>query len=348
MRLIKIISYILLFSLLGGCATITKTKDDISYVTVSQSKNTNVKKFHGMVKSQLTSQLSFQTEGRIEFLPYTKGDYVKKGQVLARLDGILYKIKRNEEQARLQDTIIQYNKSQNYYKRMTTLHNSGAISDNDWEEAYFGLKTNQEQIKIQKEKINYLDKEISYNILTAPFDGYISEKLSEVGSYAKAGQPILTLIGTNKTQIEIMVDSSTINYLKLEETIWAERQNQRYRGKISHISKTSISQGGYLVKINLDNLIDELKDGMSVDVEIPYDNQKLTYIPLNSVFQEGDNKYVYKIVNIKNNIGEVKKEKIKTGEIVDEEIEVLCGVCLNDIVVSKGLDKVSNHTKVKL
>ena len=87
---------------------------------------------------------------------------------------------------------------------------------------------------------------------------------------------------------------------------------------------------------------------MSVDVNIPFDNTKLTYIPLNSVFEEGENKYVYKIINIKDNIGEVKKEKVKTGEIKDEEIEVLYGVCPNDVVISKGLDKVVNHEKVKL
>ena len=261
---------------------------------------------------------------------------------------ILYKIRKNEELSHLKEAQIQYSKADSYYKRMSTLHKEGAISDNDWEEAYFALKTNEEQIKIQQEKINYLNKEISYNIITAPYDGYISEKLAEVGSYASVGQPVLTIIGTNKTQVEIMVDSDTINDLMLDETIWVERNDIKYRGKIAHISKTSINSGGYLVKINLDNLVDELVDGMSVDVNIPFDNTKLTYIPLNSVFEEGENKYVYKIINIKDNIGEVKKEKVKTGEIKDEEIEVLYGVCPNDVVISKGLDKVVNHEKVKL
>ena len=77
MKSIKIIFYILLISLLSACNSIDTTKEsNISYITVTKSKNTNTKTFHGMIKSQKSSKLSFQTEGRIEFLPYTKGDFV--------------------------------------------------------------------------------------------------------------------------------------------------------------------------------------------------------------------------------------------------------------------------------
>ncbi len=342
--------FLILFLIIGSIAAFNdiKAQKPSMLIKVSAVKNETDKKFHGTVISQFTTDLSFQSEGRINYIPYSKGDYVKKGQVLARLDGILYKIKKNEEQARLKENQIQYNKAQSYFKRMDILHKEGAISDNDWEEAYFNLRTTGENIKIQKEKLNYLNKEISYNMITAPYDGYIFEKYAQVGAYAKIGEKVLTIIGTNKTQVEVMVDSDTINLIDISKAVTVEHDNNKYQGKIKHISKSSIGAGGYLVKIELNNLEPQLKDGMGIDALIPLNNNSIVLVPLDSVFEFENNKYVYKIVNIKDSVGEVKKEKVETGDILENEIEILKGLNKNDFIVTNEIEKIKPDIKVKI
>lgn len=347
----KIIFLILVLFFTCACTTFKHFKNDkcINNVEIIPVTSEDYKNYHGIIKAQNTLDLSFQTEGRIDYLPYSKGDYVKKGQVLARLNGILYKIRKNEEQARLQDAIIQYKKAKSYYKRMDILHKEGAISDNDWEEAYFDFETTAEKIKIQKEKLNYLDEEISYNIISAPFDGFIAEKYLESGSYAKTGEKVITIMGNKKTQVEIMVDSDTINKIKLNENIIANKNGNCYSGKIKHVSKTSRYEGGYLVSIELDELVPNLKDGMSIDVSVSLGNDRLAVIPISSIFEEEDNnKYVYKVVNIRNNTGEIQKEKIETGDVFEGCIEVLNGLSSNDYIVANNLEKIKPYSKVKI
>ena len=346
----KVIFLSLLLIFAGACTTINNIKSEkpIKNVEIIPVKSENYKTYHGIIKSENTVDLSFQTEGKIDYLPYSKGDYVKKGQVIARLNGILYKIRKNEEQARLQDAVIQYNKAKSYYKRMDILHKEGAISDNDWEEAYFDYKTTAEKIKIQKEKLNYLNEEISFNIISAPFDGFIAEKYTEAGSYAKIGEKIVTIMGNNKTQAEIMVDSDTINKIKLNEGIIAKKDGRTYQGKIKHISKTNRYAGGYLISIALSELIPSLKDGMSIDIYVPINDNSITLIPVNSIFEDDNNKYVYKVVNIKDNTGEIKKEKIETGNIEENEIEVLKGLNSNEYIVADNLEKIKPNTKIKI
>ncbi len=349
MKFTKIIFLIFFIIILCACnKEIPVSYKNYKTYNTQKVESIDYKTFHGFIKSQMISKLSFQTEGKIIFLPYTKGDFVKKGQVLARLDGILYKIKRNEEQQALQNATIQYNKAKSYYRRMDILHKEGAISDNDWEEAYFDLKSNAQVMDIQKEKIRYLDKEISYNIITAPFDGFVSDKLSEVGSYAQIGQPVLTICAGNKTQIETMVDSSVINRLNLNDNVVVKRNDETYKGKIAHISKSSLQEGGYLVKIYLETLVDSLKDGMSVEVEIPFLNSNVVYIPLDAFFEQNHQKYVYKLVNIKDNFGQVKKEKVTLGQIKNDKIEVLEGLSKDDIIVLDELDKVEDNEKIRI
>ncbi len=296
------------------CPKINNNRANFEIYTL---ENNNTKIFHGFVRSQHLINLSFQSEGRIIYFPFSLGDFVKKGQVIARLDGELYKIQKQEELSRLNEAKIKQNRFNKYYKRVDMLHNAGAISDNDWEEAYFNLKTATEDIVLQKEKINYIEKQISYNEIKAPFDGYIYEKKSDIGAYASSAQPVVSIIVSDKTEVDVMVDSSVINDLRPSQIVKVRRDNTQYQGKIAHISKSSLQSGGYLIRIFLDKLYPDLKDGMSADVEFSVKNQ--VSVPLKYFLEDENGKnFVYKINKINQNKARVEKVLIANFSIQND------------------------------
>ncbi len=347
MNFIRIILLALAILCFSGC-TNNKEIKNISYIKIPDTNNSDYLEFYGNVKSQKIADLSFESEGKIIFIPYMKGDFIKKGQVIARLDGELYKIQRKEQLALLNSAKIKKDRSQIYFKRMDILHNSGAISDNDWEEAYYNFKSYTQEEKAQEEKLQYLNKQISYNIITAPYDCYIAEKYKDTGAYASVGDPIVRVIATGDTQIEIMVDSNIVNKLKLNEKVIAKYNNKDYLGSIKHISTTSTNDGGYLVKILLDKNYQILKDGMTLSVYIPQKEKYRAKIPLTSIVFENDEKWVYKITDIKDNIGTIKKEKITIGAINNNEAQITSGLNKNDIIISKDTDRIKPNSKVRL
>ncbi len=347
MNLIRIILLTLALLCFSGCSNNNEIKN-ISYIKIPNNINSDYKEFYGNIKSQKIADLSFESEGKIIFIPYTQGDFIKKGQVIARLDGELYKIKKKEQTALLNNAAIKNERSEIYLKRMDILHNSGAISDNDWEEAYFNYKSSTQDVKVQKEKLAYLNKQISYNIIVAPYDCFIAEKYKEQGSYASLGEPIVKVIATGNTQVEIMVDSNTVNKLKLNEKITAKYNDKNYSGSIKHISTSSIKDGGYLVKILLDKNYTELKNGMTLSVYIPQKEKNIITVPLTSIGFEDSEKWVYKITDIKNNIGTIKKEKITIGSINNNEAQIISGLNANDIIISKDIDNIKPNSKVRL
>lgn len=342
---------IILFFLLGLLAfSFGHSKDNdlinVDYIKIQSIKSD--KKYYGIIKAQNSAILSFQTEGRISYLPYTKGDFIKKGQVISRLDGELYSIKKNEEMSKLDRFLVEQKRQKSYYKRLDILHSEGAVSDNDWENAFYELKTLDKDIQTQKEKIKYIEKEISYSILTAPYDGYISEKLADVDSYVKVGAPVINFISSKGVQVEIMVDENEINKLHLNDSAKVEVLNKIYQANISHISKSSLNSGGYLIKISIGVTDDFLKEGMSADVILSSLDNENIILPISCIFEENKQKFVYKIVNIKNNIGEIKKEKVTTGQIVNNKIQVLDGIKQDDIVIIGNCVQNLKNKKVKL
>lgn len=233
-------------------------------LTTCKSKENN--HFYGIVSNQLKSNISFRSEGRIIYFPYSLGDRIKKGQIVAKLEGELYKIQLKEETDQLQEAKVKYDHLQKYYKRMDFLHNSGAISDNDWENAYFDLMTQEKEVEYRKERTRYINKQIEYNSLKSPIDCVVAEKLKEVGEYVKIGEPIMVAISNTKTRIEILIGSNEINDIHLNDRIKVFKNLKNYYGKIVYISPSSANNGGYLVKIDLENYYPELKAGMSVEV----------------------------------------------------------------------------------
>ncbi len=342
MKNFKFLITFLAIVLLCSCTNKTTYKN-INYIEISKKDSQN--SYHGLVKSNLSTILSFQSEGKLIFLPYSKGDFVKKGQVIARLDGALYNIKKNEELQRLQEAKVNLDKQKSYYKRMDVLHKAGAISDNDWENAYFELKSLEKEIEIEKEKVNYLNKQISYNIIIAPYDGYISQKFCDIGAILKESDPVVELINSQGFQVEIMVNQKNISGIKLNQEVKVTILDKIYDGTISHIAKSSLNEGGFIVKISLQNS-SSLYQGMSADVEIENEKNNFT-LPLKCVYREDEQGYIYKIIDIKDNIGKIEKEKIELGKIQNENVEVLKGLNYFDKVVCDS-NVHQNNEKVRL
>lgn len=330
MNFIRYFWVILIILLTCSCANQKINK--ANYIQVDDSY-LNKKIFYGTLKAQNSADLSFQTEGKITYLPYTRGDFVKKGEVIARLDDIFYRIRQNEENAKLKEYIIQEEKQKSNFNRLNVLHKEGAISDNDWENADYELQIIKQQINIQKEKVKYIQKEISYSSIIAPYDGYISQKYTNQNSYAKTSEPIVQIIGSIGAQVEIMVDEKTVTKLKQNEKVDVKILNNNYNGIISHISKSSLENGGYLIKIDIENVSCALKEGMSAKVELKSENS-IYQLPISYIFKEGENTFVYKIINIKDNVGSIKKEQIITGELNEDKIEIIKGIKNKDYIIT--------------
>ena len=341
MRIFRFLLLIFILFFNTGCSNFTKNKNIEIYKIPPLSKIT----FVGTVVFQYTTNLSFQEDGVITYIPFTKGDYVKKGQIVAKIDDTLYQIRKKEELAALTELKIKHQQSKSYFNRMDILHKAGGVSDNDWEEAGFDTSLKTESIVLQKEKINYINKQLSYTVLLSPFDGYIYSKNSEIGEYITASKPVLTIVSSSKTQVEILVSSNYINKLNINDDVILKRNNKTYHGKISHISQSSSKAGGYLIKILLDKFYFELKEGMNMETEIPKLSQNSVYIPTKALF---DNNKVYKIENIQNNTGTVKVKKLQLGQTKNNATEVLRGLKENDFIILEGFNNAKENSKIKL
>ena len=80
-----------------------------------------------------------------------------------------------------------------------------------------------------------------------------------------------------------------------------------------------------------------------MEVTVKYNERRSLGVPDTSVMLEGDNAYVYKVVENNN----VNKIKIETGIRNKGSVEVISGLNEGDIIVAEGLKKINPKGKIK-
>ena len=145
-------------------------------------------------------ELSFETSGKITDIYFTEGSFVKKGQLLA-------KVNDSHLQAQLQRLEAQLPLAQDRVYRQKALLQLDAVS----KEAYEQVKT---ELATLNADIDRVKAEIEMTELRAPFDGTLGLRQVSVGSYASPSTIVAKLTNLKPIKIEFSVPEKNANDIK--------------------------------------------------------------------------------------------------------------------------------------
>ena len=147
--------------------------------------------FPGTVQASDRADLAFRVPGSLIALPINEGDYVRRGQLLARLDPTDYDLSFQEAQAT-------YDQSEANYQRYKRLYEREAVSLAE-------LEGHRARRDVSKARMDQADKNVSYTSLRAPFSGFIGRRFIENFEDVQAKEVILSLQSVDTVEIVINV-----------------------------------------------------------------------------------------------------------------------------------------------
>lgn len=185
-------------------------------------------------------------------------------------------------------------------------------------------------------------KEYSKLTITAPISWIIGDIMIDVWADVANGTPLVTLIGTNNTEVEVAFTKDEIDYAMAWNPIYAYIGGKTLTGVIYSISSISDDSLNYKVLSTFEEKIQNL--GWVVDVTLPIKSNSIL-IPLKNVALIWTNKW---IIHIYENEKIVQKEVLLWKMYKDniEFLEFLDGtkVDTNTLLV---LTDVSNYDENK-
>lgn len=295
------------------------------------------KQYTGVVEADEFSVLAFKVPGTLTELNVQTGQKVRKGDVIAR-------ITRYDYQKQVQTAQANYNAAKSIYERNQRLFASNAVARQDLEiaEADYVQATSARDIA---------RRTLDYTTLTAPFSGFIEQRLAENYEEVLAGQAIVRLVNPENIKVSFVLPETSIQLLQIPKKIFVEFDTRKGQLFTSEIKEYIYSSNGSGIPVTL-HLTDEqfapyrkyVFPGFSCKVTFEIDNMIADHfiIPTSALFREAENDYVW-VVDPQTSATErrqVKIERYKDQAIIKE------GLNSHDLIVIAGATGIREGQKV--
>ncbi len=235
---------------------------------------------NGKIQPAKDVKISPYISGEVVALYVKEGDFVKKGQKLAKIDPKIYissyqqaeaavktaEANRANAKARLAQTEAQFTKSKLDFARSKKLWKKQVISDADFdaarstylvakaevkaaEESY---KASQFQVNSAKAKLNEAQENLNRTTIYAPNSGTVSKLSVEVGervtgaSQFSAGTEIMRVANLNVLEVNVEVNENDIVQVALNDTALIEVDaylNRKFKGIVTEIATSANTTG---------------------------------------------------------------------------------------------------------
>lgn len=311
----------------------------VETLVLKSEKFNHYVELQGNVKSDKLLIIYPEFSGILNKIYVSSGEKVIKGQLLATIqDGGL-----KEQLSQLE---INYNLTKTTFERQERLWVQNIGSEIQFLQA-------KSMFEAQKNGVEQLKKQIEKTIIKAPFSGTIDNVIAKEGEVVYPGRSnIMLLLNMDSMYVESNVPEKYLN------SIYKGKDAKLEFPLIGKYLNTSIRQAGNFInpnnrtyKIELDipknNL--NIKPNLNTKVRVnDYSSDNAILIKEGFISIDSNNeKYVYKIER-KEKKTYVSKTIIKIGENDGNHIEVLSGLSENDEIVSEGIRKLIDNSRVKI
>ncbi len=279
------------------------------------------KNFTGNFISEQDGKINSDVQGKITSIRVDVGDYVKKGQLLIKIDPTLLMSKKNALDVKIKGFADDV-------KRYKVLVKADAVPAIKLEKAQLGLRA------AIAERRGVIDQ-IKKTKIVAPFDGYITMKFTEIGSFAAPGMPLLQLTNTKNMQFLINVSDDDIDLFEknIEYPVYVQTLSQTIKAKLSSIGNKANRSNDYPVRFDIPKEKKSLiKAGMfgNIKIEKSYPSKQII-IPSTSIQGEDLQPKVYVVEN-----GKAVLKPVKIDRYFNNNAIVKSGLKEGDVIITSG------------
>lgn len=274
------------------------------------------------VKSNIVG-ISAKVSGQIDDIAVKEGDTVQVGQVLANIDNKAFQIQVEQSEANLAaakaklDSLKAGNRPQQVaqseasveqalanlknvrknYQRMEELFNTGAISEEQKDNALTALQVADSQYQAttqgrslvaegaSEQDVRYAEAQVAQavaalksaqlqlnnSVITAPINGVVAKKNVDQGENIAAGQPILSITNPADSWIEANIEETAIGKVQLGQGVKFKIDaypEKEFRGEVIEVGTATGSQFALLPSDNASGNFTKVTQRLPVKIKV--------------------------------------------------------------------------------
>ncbi|MEM7621254.1 MAG: efflux RND transporter periplasmic adaptor subunit [Pseudomonadota bacterium] len=221
----------------------------------------------GRTEADARVEIKAETASIVEKLLVKKGDKVKKGDMLCKLQIA-------ERQATLLQAKANLEKAKADYEANRVLAKKGYT-------AQLRMSTLRAEVDAALSALKTAQIDLNRTDVKAPFACVVEEQQAKVGDYLAVGSPCVTLVDLNPLIVVGTISELNIGQLKTQMSARVRLvTGDTATGYIRFIASSANSQTRtFRIEVAIDNAKGVLRDGVTTDIFIPLESKPAHFIP---------------------------------------------------------------------
>ena len=331
----------------------------------------------GVVTAQESAAVSSRIVATIVRVRVKAGDRVRAGDVLVTLDA--RDVAEQTSQARAsalaaEKTLAQVRTEQTaaeaehllataWQKRIAALHARNSATDQERDEAEARLSAAAARVSGAQAGFEGAEAHLvsaraaarvaavteSFSTIRAPFDGLVTERLSDPGNLAAPGVPLLRIDSDGTRQVVVRVDEARAAYVRPGDRVRVviDALHDRLAGDngvegiVAEVARAiGADQRAFTVKITVPSTV-TARSGSFSRVVFRGAPRRALLIPAHAIQRHGQVSSVYVVQN-----GVARLRLIQVGEPSSDDVEVLAGVDAGESIITSPLSRLVDGAAV--
>lgn len=311
--------------------------------------------------TQALSQVDLhaQVTGYVTAILFTEGTHVHRGQKLYEIDERLFKASYDQAAANVKVAEGNQQQAQQDADRYQYLIQHNAVAKQTLDHAMIALQNAKNETAAAQQAMKTAATNLTYSIITAPFDGTIGFSQVKLGNLVTASTTILNTVSTdNPMAVDFLINESQLNhYQQLQRSkqheldslftiILPDHSIYPHTGKISVIDRAVDPQTGTIrVRLEFTNPKLDLRAGMSCVVRVHnLEQAPQIVIPARAVVEQMGEYFVY--LAKKDSILKAVQVKVETGQTIGSNIVIRGGLHDSDRLVVDGVQALHDGSPI--
>ena len=352
----------------------------------------------GSLAGDQQTDVAPQTAGKVVAVGVDIGSYVRRGQMLVKLDESELKLRVDQAAAQVEQAKaavrqaeekiglrpgqafdpnrvaevaaarVSLDLAERNLQRAEKLIESGDVSRSFYDEQrarrdqlkeqyevalaqarqnYAGVDVARTNVANAQAQLALARKNLSYAVIPAPIDGFVTERTADLGEYVSPQQKVVTIVRINPLRIRIDIPEQAIPEVKLGQSVsittsaWPDKN---FAGRVARIApNVSATSRTLTVEAEIDNSGNALKPGQFATVRILQERaEPAVLIPARAVRNEAGVNRVYVIKD-----GHAEQRLVQTGQTEGDLIEIKNGVAADEQVATSNVEQLTDGITIK-
>lgn len=312
----------------------------------------------GTVIPNASVTVTSRVDGQLQQVFFTEGQKVSAGQLLAQIDPRSYQATLNQYQGELNQNQALLKSAELTLARYRKLAAQDSLSRQDLDSQIATVGQYRGAVAADQAQIASAKLSIEYARITAPIAGRVGLRQVDPGNMVQTSSStgLVTITQMQPAAVTFSVPQSEIPTLmsalhqgqSLPATLFdQDNQHLLTNGEVKYISnQIDTATGSVELKAIFANQDESLFANQFVNLRLQTRVLKgVTVIPAQALQLSSDGSFVF-VINQDNS---VTRKAVTTGPVVDDDHQaILSGVAPGDRLVTEGIDRLTNGSKVTL